>query len=163
MQDTTAKKDIVVTRVFDAPVELVWKAWTDPQHVMRWWGPIGFTSPTCEMDVRVGGTSLVCMRSPEGQDLYLTWAYREIDPMRRIEFIQNLADKDGKRIDPVEVGMPPEFPKDVRTVVALEAMGASTKMIVTEYGYTADRMFDLSLAGLNQCLDKMGAVVASTG
>ena len=94
------KKDVVVTRVFDAPAELVWKAWTDPQHVMRWWGPIGFTSPACEMDVRAGGTSLVCMRSPEGQDLYLTWTYREIDPPSRIEFIQNLADEDGNRVDP---------------------------------------------------------------
>jgi uncharacterized protein YndB with AHSA1/START domain len=151
------KKDVVVTRVFDAPTELVWNAWSDPDHVMRWWGPIGFTSPTCQMDFRVGGTSLVCMRSPEGHDLYLTWAYREIAPMRRIEFIQNLADREGKRIDPAEVGMPPDFPQDVRTLVTLEAVSDKTKMIVTEYDYTADHMFDLSLAGLNQCLDKMAA------
>ena len=45
---------MVVTRVFDAPRELVWKAWTDPKYVMQWWGPKGFTAPVCQMDFRVG-------------------------------------------------------------------------------------------------------------
>ena len=45
---------MVVTRVFDAPRELVWKAWTDPKYVMQWWGPKGFTAPFCEIDFRVG-------------------------------------------------------------------------------------------------------------
>ncbi len=69
------KRDLIVTRVFDAPVELVWKAWTDPEYVMRWWGPDHFTSPSAKIDFREGGTSLVCMRAPEefgGQDMYST-------------------------------------------------------------------------------------------
>ncbi len=45
---------MVVTRIFDAPRELVWKAWTDPKYVMQWWGPKGFTAPVCKMDLRVG-------------------------------------------------------------------------------------------------------------
>ena len=49
---------MVVTRVFDAPRELVWKAWTDPKYIMQWWGPKGFTAPVCQMDFRVGGKSL---------------------------------------------------------------------------------------------------------
>ncbi len=69
MPDTTtqsaAKKDLAVTRVFEAPVEFVWKAWTDPVHVMRWWGPEGFTAPSAKMDFREDGTSLVCMRAPK--------------------------------------------------------------------------------------------------
>jgi uncharacterized protein YndB with AHSA1/START domain len=154
---TTIKRDLVVTRVFDAPIELVWKAWTDPKHLMRWWGPNDFTSPTCEMDFREGGTSLVCMRSPEGQDLYNTWTYRKIVPMQLIEFIPDWADKDGYRVDPVKMGLPPDIPRDVRHVVTFKAVGNKTEMIVTEFGYTSDQMFDLSLAGLNQCLDKMAA------
>jgi uncharacterized protein YndB with AHSA1/START domain len=152
------ERDLSVTRTFDAPLELVWKAWTDPEHVMRWWGPTGFTSPTCEMDFREGGTTLVCMRSPQGQDLYNTWSYRKIDPMERIEFIQNFADQDGKRIAPVEVGLPPEVPQDVRHVVTFTGVGESkTEMTVTEFGYTSDQIFDISKAGLEQCLDKMAA------
>lgn len=58
------KRDLVVTRVFDAPVEHLWQAWSDPEYVMQWWGPEGFTSPLAHMDFREGGTSLVCMRSP---------------------------------------------------------------------------------------------------
>jgi hypothetical protein len=49
------QRDVVVTRVFDALVALVWKAWSDPAQVMRWWGPTGFTSLTCKMDFREGG------------------------------------------------------------------------------------------------------------
>jgi len=63
--------DLAVTRVLDAPVEEAWRAWTEPERVRRWWGPTGFTSPSADMDVRVGGTSLVCMRAPAeygGQD-----------------------------------------------------------------------------------------------
>ncbi len=75
--------------------------------------------------------------------------------MQLIEFIQNLADKDGKRVDPVKAGMPPDFPQDVRSVVTFKAKGGKTEMTVTEYDYTSDQMFDLSKAGLEQCLDKM--------
>jgi len=75
--DGTETFDVVVTRVLDAPVEEVWKAWSDPTYVMRW-GPAGFTPPSAEMDFRVGGASLVCMRAPAeygGQDMYHTWTY----------------------------------------------------------------------------------------
>ena len=61
---------MVVTRVFDAPRELVWKAWTDPKYVMQWWGPKGFTAPVCKMDFRVGGKFLCCMRAPDGQEFW---------------------------------------------------------------------------------------------
>ncbi|MGH2376805.1 MAG: SRPBCC family protein [bacterium] len=144
-------------------MELVWKAWTDPEHVMQWWGPEGFTSPIARMDVREVGTSLVCMRSPEGQDFYNTWTYREIVPMQRIEFVMDWADKDGRRVEPVTMGLPPDIPRDVRHVVTFEPLDDNkTEMTVTEYGYTSDQMFDLSKTGLEQCLDKMAASLAPT-
>jgi len=156
-------RDLVVTRVFDAPIELVWKAWTDPEYVMKWWGPDHFTSPSAKMDLRVGGTSLVCMRAPKefgGMDMYSTWVYREIVPMQRIEFIQNLADKDGNLVDPIKMGLPPEFPQDTRTMVTFKDLGnGKTEMTVTEYGMpTADtEMGRNAEIGLNQSLDKMVA------
>jgi hypothetical protein len=69
---------MVVTRIFDAPRELVWKAWTDPKYVMQWWGPKGFTAPVCQMDFRVGGKSLLCMRTPDGQEFWNAVEYHEI-------------------------------------------------------------------------------------
>jgi hypothetical protein len=77
--------------------------------------------------------------------------------MQLIEFILDWADKDGNRIDPIKMGLPPDMPRDVRHVVTFKAVGNKTEMTVTEYGYTSDQIFDLSLAGLNECLDKMAA------
>lgn len=156
-------RDIVVTRIFDAPVELVWKAWTDPEHVMKWWGPDHFTSPSAKIDLRVGGTSLVCMRAPQdfgGMDMYSTWVYQEILPMERIEFIQNLSDENGNVLDPAKLGLPPEFPKDTRTVINFKDLGnGKTEMTVIEYNMpTADtEMGKNAELGLNQSLDKMAA------
>lgn len=157
------KKDLVVTRVFDAPVESVWKAWSEAEHVMRWWGPTGFTSPLARMDFREGGTSLVCMRAPGGQNYYSTWTYRKIVPMKLIEYIHNLADENGRKADPVKVGLPADFPQDVRNVITFKAVGEKkTEMTVTEYGYTSDQWLNLSKMGLEQCLDKMAASFAKS-
>jgi uncharacterized protein YndB with AHSA1/START domain len=60
-----------VAREFDAPIERVWAAWTQPDDLKAWWGPAGFTCPRAEADVRVGGRIFVTMRAPDGQDLSL--------------------------------------------------------------------------------------------
>jgi uncharacterized protein YndB with AHSA1/START domain len=156
--------DVVATRVLDAPVEEVWKAWKDPAYVMRWWGPTGFTSPSAEMDFRMGGSSLVCMRAPAeygGQDMYNTWTYTRIEPHERIEFVSNFAAEDGTHLDPATMGMPPGVPHEVPHVVTLEAAGEDrTEVTVTEHGYTTEQARNLSRAGMEQCLDKMAAIFA---
>jgi len=159
------KRDVVVTRVFDAPIEQAWKAWSEPEYVMQWWGPTGFTCPLAEMDFREGGTSLVCMRAPKefgGQDMYNTWSYKKILPMQRIEYILNFSDKDGNKLDPAALGIPPGVPSDVHHVITFKAIGDNqTEMAVTEYGYTSDQAHDISKAGLEQCIDKMAAIFAN--
>jgi uncharacterized protein YndB with AHSA1/START domain len=164
MTDTTnnvKKRDLVVTRLFDAPLPLVWKAWSDPEYVMQWWGPEGFTSPLAKMDFREGATSLVCMSSPEYGDHYSTWQYEKIVPMQRIEYIHNLADEGGNKIDPVKMGMPPDFPQDQRHTVTFKDLGnGKTEMTVTEYDWTVGQMMEMSKMGLNQCLDKMAVSFA---
>jgi uncharacterized protein YndB with AHSA1/START domain len=155
-------RDLVVTRVFDAPVEKVWKAWVDPVLVMKWWGPDGFSSPLAEMDFREGGTSLVCMRSPDGTDMYSTWTYTQIVPLERFEYIFNLSDKDGNTLDPAALGLPPDFPRDARHSVVFKTLSPTrTEMTMTEFGYTSDQLFNLSKAGLEQTLDKMVAIFAA--
>lgn len=168
MTDTTAnteKRDLVITRLFEAPIERVWKAWTDPEYVMRWWGPTGFTSPSCKIDFREGGKFLFCMRAPKdfqgGQDFYTTGVYKKIVPLKLIEFTQSLADKDGKRIDPATVGMPADFPKEIRSALAFKRVGDKTELTATEYDWTVGQMLEMSEAGLSQCLDKLAAVLAT--
>ena len=158
------KRDLVVTRVFDAPVKQVWKAWSDPEHVMRWWGPDGFTCPVAEMDFREGGTSLVCMRAPkkfDGQDMFNTWTYEKIVPIKRFIYILRFADKDGNVMDPSEQGLPPEMPKEVRNEVTFKELGkGKTEVTVTEYDWTVGQMMEMSRIGLEQCLDKMAGLFA---
>jgi uncharacterized protein YndB with AHSA1/START domain len=156
-------RDLVITRVFEVPVERVWAAWNNPDHVKTWWGPTGFTAPVARIDFREGASSLVCMRSPQGQDMYNTWTYRKIVPMELIEFVLDWADKEGNRIDPASMGLPPDMPRDVRHVVTFKKVGANkTEMTITEFGYTSDLHFDLSKAGLEQCLDKMAISFAKS-
>jgi uncharacterized protein YndB with AHSA1/START domain len=158
------KHNVVVTRLFEAPVEQVWNAWVEPEMVMQWWGPTGFTSPLAEMDFREGGTSLVCMRAPQefgGQDMYNTWTYTKIVPNERIEYIFNFSDKDGNKLLPAQLGVPAGVPEDGHHVVAFKDVGDNrTEMTVTEHGYTSDQAHDISKAGLEQCLDKMAGIFA---
>jgi len=158
------KHNVVVTRVFDAPVSEVWKAWSDSAYVMQWWGPTGFTCPLAEMDFREGGTSLVCMRAPQefgGQDMYNTWTYTKIVPNERIEYTFNFSDKDGNKLNPAQLGVPAGVPEDGHHVVTFKDVGDNkTEMTVTEHGYTADQAHDISKAGLEQCVDKMAAIFA---
>ena len=171
MTDNVKQRDLLVTRVFDAPVEQVWKAWSDSDEVKKWWGPTGFTCPVAEMDFREGGTSLVCMRAPKeygGQDLYSTWTYTKIVPNERIEYTFNFADKDGNKLTPAQMGVPAGVPEDGHHVITFKDLGdpstglraGRTEMTMTEHGYTSDQAHDLSKAGLEQCLDKMAASFA---
>ncbi len=163
-KNNVKKEDLVVTRIIDAPIELVWKAWTDPEHVMRWWGPKYYTSPECKIDLREGGQYIFCMRAPKdqgGQDMYTAGVYKKIVPMERLEFTQGLADKDGNRIDPAQVGMPPDFPKELHTTVVFEKLkGDMTKLTITEYDWTAGQMYVYSLAGMQQSIDKLAEALA---
>lgn len=159
-QDKTAKT-MTMTRTFDAPVAEVWKHWSDSEKVMKWWGPTGFTSPLAKMDFREGGVSLVCMRAPKefgGVDMYNTWTYKKIVPHERIEFTLHFTDKDGNKLDPSKMGLPPGIPMEVPHVITFKALSDNkTEMTVIESGYTTDQAVETSKAGLEQCLDKMAA------
>jgi uncharacterized protein YndB with AHSA1/START domain len=161
---TATTHDMAMTRTFDAPVEDVWRAWTEPELVKRWWGPTGFTAPIAEMDVRKGGTSLVCMRAPAefgGQDLYNTWTYVTVIPMERLEFVQTFTDADRNPVEPAELGLPPGIPRDVPHVVTFTALDSGrTEVSVTESGYASAELADFSRGGMDQCLDKMAAIFA---
>ena len=86
-------REIVITRVLDAPRELVWSAWTDPEQVVQWWGPKGFTNPVCKFDVRVGGSIYVEMRAPDGTVYPMFGEYKEILEPEKLVFISGaLAD-----------------------------------------------------------------------
>src|SRR5580692_1027121 len=80
-------KDLVITRIFDAPREVVFKARIDPKQVAQWFGPRGFTNPVCEIDPRPGGTILIHMRSPDGTTHPMTGVYQEVVPPERLVYM----------------------------------------------------------------------------
>ncbi len=154
-------KQIEVTRIFNAPLEMVWKVWTDPELVKRWWGPKHFSSPVARLDFREGGKSIVSMKAPKemgGQEFYSVWVYTKIIPLQTIEFIQSLSDKDGNKTDPTKVGMPADFPIDIRTVVTFKKVAeGKTEMTVTEYAEFGT-ISNFAQMGLEQSMDKMNAI-----
>ncbi len=117
------KERMVITRVFDAPRALVWKAWTDPQYVMQWWGPKGFTAPFCKIDFRVGGKFLCCMKSPDGQEGWNGGEYHEIVPHEKIVYSLYFADSKGNKVEPAQYGIEHEAIDDARDVVIFEDFG----------------------------------------
>jgi len=161
--ENVKKLDIVVTRIIDAPLDLVWRAWTDPEQMQHWWGPQYYTSPTCKMDFRVGGKYVFAMRAPEeqgGMVSYTAGVYTRIEPKQRLEFTQGLADENGDPIDPASIGMPADFPKEVHTTVTFKAKGEMTEMVITESGWTPGQMMVYSLAGMHQMIDKLAEYLA---
>lgn len=152
---------MVVTRVFDAPRELVWKAWTNPEYVRQWWGPEGFTAPFCEMDFRVGGKFLYCMRTPDGQDLWSGGEYHEIVPYEKIVSSMYFSDAKGNRIEPAQYGIEHEVIDDAPDVILFEDIGnGQTKLTFIGNESMQNAMKSGQLEGMKQILDKAAAVVA---
>ena len=92
----TMPTSLVLTRVFDAPRELVFKAWTERARLERWWGPKGFTNPVCEIDPRPGGAIHIDMRGPDGTVYPMFGEYREIAPPERLVFTSKALGPNGQ-------------------------------------------------------------------
>jgi uncharacterized protein YndB with AHSA1/START domain len=150
---TTVEKGVlVIERVFDAPRELLWKTWTEPEQVRRWWGPKGFMSPACEIDLRVGGKYLWTMRSPDGRDIWDTGEYREIVPLQRIICTQSLADADGNVVSAARYGLGDDIPLETLITVTFEDLDGKTRMTFRHDGMPAAHT-----QGWNQAFDKLAA------
>ncbi|MBE7173014.1 MAG: SRPBCC domain-containing protein [Williamsia sp.] len=149
---------IVTKRIYQAPVTLVWKAWTDPELVKKWWGPDKFSCHHATIDFREGGVSVVSMKAPAefgGKEWFNHWEYRKIVPLERIEFDQSFCDKEGKKIRPAEAGMPPDFPAIVFTVVTFKDLGnGKTETTVIQHA-DMGQMTRNAKMGMEQSLGKM--------
>lgn len=155
--ESPTANELVVTRVLDAPRELVWKSWTDPEWMKLWWGPAVFTAPVCKIDLRVGGKYLFCMRSPDGQDYWSTGEYREIVPPSRLVYSDNFADAQGNIVSASHYGLPGEWPSQIVVTVTLEDQGGKTKMTMRQQGIPAGVMSEMTSQGWNGSFDKLAA------
>jgi uncharacterized protein YndB with AHSA1/START domain len=146
--------ELVLTRLFDAPRELVWKVWTDPKHVARWWRPHGFTNPVCELDVRPGGALRIHMRGPDGTVYPMTGVYQEIVEPERLVFLSAALDGEG---DPLF---------EVLTTVTFAEQGGKTKQILRARVIKSTAEAAPYLAGMEvgwtQSLERLAQSLAKT-
>jgi uncharacterized protein YndB with AHSA1/START domain len=137
----TPTKDLHIERVFDAPIDLVWAMWTEPEHFANWYGPMGAKIPKADMDVRVGGRRHIAMAmdTPRGaMEMFFVGEYREVNPKTRLVYTEAMADADGNPMTAEQMGMPAGAHMETSVVVELDEMGDRTKMTMTHIGIPAD-------------------------
>ena len=152
--DQLEEIQVEVSRTFEAPLELLWKAWTEPEHFMKWYGPKGFTAPTCEIDLREGGRHLWSMLSPDGVQMYSTGTYKEVVPMERLVYTDSYSDAEGNVMSPAKMGMPATM--DV--TVTFEHASGKTKVTVSHVHYGAGA--EHAGMGWEQAFEKLASLLA---
>jgi uncharacterized protein (TIGR02246 family) len=156
----------VIARVFDAPRDLVWKAWTEVEHLKRWWGPKGSTVAHCAMDLRPGGTFHYCLQAPDGSVLWGRWVFREIAAPERLVSISAFSDEKGGLTRPPWGG---DWPPETHSAVSFADKGGGRTEVtvawVAETGTEADRAafaagFDSMRQGWSGTFDQLGDYLA---
>jgi uncharacterized protein YndB with AHSA1/START domain len=161
MADKENKKELTIMRIFDAPRELVFRAWTDPNLMAKWWGPRGVTNPICEMDVRPGGTINIVMLAGkelgemEGQEWPMKGTFSEVIPPERLAYTSSaIEDENGTS------------QLENKVTVTLEDLGGKTKMtlhiLVTKAGPGTEAPLSGMEMGWTQSVDKLSELVEST-
>jgi uncharacterized protein YndB with AHSA1/START domain len=158
------EREIVITRVLDAPRERVFRVWTEPEHVKHWWGPEGFTAPACTIDLRPGGAFHLCMRAPDGADYWSKGVYREIVVPSLILSTDFFSDAEGNRVEPTRYGMSPDWPAEALLMVTFAEHGGKTTLTLRHtVGAAPDREREMCQEGWMQTLDRLAAYLADPG
>ena len=141
----------MVTRVLDAPRPLVFKAWTEPEQVARWWGPQGFVTTLCEMDIRPGGAYRVGMRSPKGTHHVRRGVYREIIEPERIVFTYAWEDAEGRP------------GHETLVTVTFAEQGTKTKLTLRQAMFETVTARDSHREGWTSCLQRFAEYLERRG
>ncbi len=154
------KKELEIIRIFDAPVEKVWKAWSDAVEFRKWWGPKGFIAPFSKIDFCVGGKYLSCMQSElkefsYGKKFWNTGTFKEIVPMKKIVYTDSFCDSNGKKVPASTYGLEGDFPEVLTVTVLFEEQNGKTKMTLTHVGLPKGKMSEMTGQGWNESFDKM--------
>jgi uncharacterized protein YndB with AHSA1/START domain len=144
MTDTATAQEIEITRAYDVPRELVWQAWTDPQQLVQWWGPHGWSTPleTVTMDVRPGGDFRLTSVSDEGAEMPVVGVYREVVEQERLVLYE-----------PAEHGWH-EGSESVVTFSDLD--GGGTQVVIRATIQTTDQMRENAERGMRATFDRLG-------
>jgi uncharacterized protein YndB with AHSA1/START domain len=150
-----------IERSVDAPIELVWKLWTEAAHFATWYGPDGASVRVDDMDATEGGTRSfrMEMNTPNGpMQMWFTGEFREIDEPHRLVYTEAMCDEHGTVVSPAESGMPEGHPTETTVTVELSELDGRTAMVMTHAGVPADSP---GATGWNMALDKLETYAAS--
>ena len=150
-------KELVIERVFDAPRERVFDVFTQPEHLQKWWGPMGVGIPLANFEARPGGKIFIAERAPDGGMNFIAGVVREIERPSRVLFAIHFADADGRRVaPPAHSGLGDTWDDDIVTLVTFSAEGRRTRMTIrTVSGFTAE-WGEKARFGWAEALDKLG-------
>jgi uncharacterized protein YndB with AHSA1/START domain len=138
-----AERVLVIERIFDAPRSLVFKVWTEPQHLVHWYGPRGFTLPACKLDLRPGGAWRSCMLSPEGREYWVKGVFREIVELERLVFTYAHENEDGTR------------GHETLVTVTFADQGGKTKLTLRQAIFESVKERDSHRGGWNSSMDRL--------
>ncbi|MEL7107476.1 MAG: SRPBCC domain-containing protein [Pseudomonadota bacterium] len=150
-----------IERTFDAPIEDVWAMWTDPELFKSWYGPMGMSVPTAEMDVTLGGTRRVCMEmtsSDRKMSMWFTGVYKEVQRPSRLVYTEAMCTKDGTIISPQSMGMPEGTPDITEVIIELKEVDGKTVMTMSHVGVPEGSAGE---GGWNQAFDKLAERLAA--
>lgn len=150
MTDQEERFILEQVRVFDAPLERVFEAFTEPAELAKWWGPHGFTTPEIHLDLRVGGSYRFTMQPPDGEAFHLSGAFLEIHPPARPSFTFRWDEPD---------------PDDRETVVSLslDSVGGVTTVSLSQGQFATEGRLELHREGWSDSFDKLDAVLRARG
>ncbi|MEM9466766.1 MAG: SRPBCC domain-containing protein [Actinomycetota bacterium] len=157
----TEFKSVEIERTFAAPIATIWQMWTEAEHFASWYGPMGASIPTCEMNVEIGGRRHLCMEmeTPNGpMQMWFVGEYTEISPMTRLVYTESMSNEAGDVLSPADMGMPGDGPSITEVVVELTEAGDQTHMTMHHIGIPHDSPGGM---GWNMALDKLEALLAA--
>lgn len=146
---------VKVSREIDAPIDTVWRMWTDPEMFKQWYGPMGMSVPTAEMDVTVGCTRKICMEMKSAERTMSMWfigVYKEVTRPTRLVYTESMCTQDGTLIPPASMGMPEGTPEITEVIVDLSEENGKTIMTMVHVGVQEGTAGD---GGWNQAIDKL--------
>ncbi len=152
---------VKITREFNAPIDLVWQMWTDPELFRKWYGPRGMSIPTAEMDLVVGGTRKICMemKTPDrSMSMWTIGVFKEINRPSRLVYTESMCDADGVLISPQSMGMPEGHPDITEVIVELKDVGGRTMMTMVHIGVPEGSAGE---GGWGQAFDKLAEALDS--
>ena len=155
----TEKRELVLERVFDAPREEVFQAWTEPERMKHWFGPKTFTTPVCDIDLRKDGGFHLAMQSPEGKNYWVKGAYREIAEPERIVYADYFSDEEGHVVPPEDYGMSPEWPRETLVTVTFEEDENQNTRMTMRSNVPDIKEAEMAEQGWNESFDKLAREV----